>query len=607
MKKMVKDKRDKIILPILALLAAYALTAEFHAPFSGNHFETTIDYAIASVYELLGEYSFSFLLIWGLCFLFLAWTKEKAVRPVKPVPAGLPVLFSLFLLLGRSCHETGGWSYCFGSSVNFLKFMLVLAGYFILLRGILDVVTMLLEKKAFTGSQGHFWSTHGFARAFVLLCAVYFPFLLLAYPGNICWDAAGQIEQVIGQTGYSRHHPLFHTLLAGGLTGLGKKLLGSYEAGLFVYMLVQLAGLAAALASTISVLARRNLRKELLWALFLLYCITPVYSNMASTVVKDVPYASAVLGYIVCLALITENPGRLQNRGLAAGFAALQAGVILLRNNGIYVVLSSGAVIFFVLLRQKGWKAAGRRFLAAFTGGAAAGILLMNGLAFVCDARPGSRGEMLSVPFQQTARYLQLSGAEISGEERAAIQAVLGDVGELAAKYDPSTADPVKACFRREASAGEIVDYIKVWAKGLIKHPVVYAEGFLVHVYGWFSPETSNSVRYEADHGLLHQGGLFPNAEKILIFFYRFAARFPLTGVLENMGLAVWALFFLAFYQIKHGQWRYVLVGIPLWVSLLVCMASPGFLGHARYGFPILFSIPFLYGFTMTADKGVAG
>lgn len=231
----------------------------------------------------------------------------------------------------------------------------------------------------------------------------------------------------------------------------------------------------------------------------------------------------------------------------------------------------------------------------------------MNGLAFVCDAQPGSRGEMLSVPFQQTARYLQLSGAEISGEERAAIQAVLGDVGELAAKYDPSTADPVKACFRREASAGEIVDYIKVWAKGLIKHPVVYAEGFLVHVYGWFSPETGNSVRYEADHGLLRQGGLFPNAEKILIFFYRFAARFPLTGVLENMGLAVWALFFLAFYQIKHGQWRYVLVGIPLWVSLLVCMASPGFLGHARYGFPILFSIPFLYGFTMTADKGVAG
>lgn len=92
-----------------------------------------------------------------------------------------------------------------------------------------------------------------------------------------------------------------------------------------------------------------------------------------------------------------------------------------------------------------------------------------------------------------------------------------------------------------------------------------------------------------------------------MIFYYRFAARFTPVGVLENIGLAVWALAFLAFYQIRHGQGRYGLAGIPLWVSLLVCMASPGFLGHARYGFPILFSIPFLYGFTMTAkeEKGV--
>ncbi len=609
MRKLGKEKREKIVLPAWAFLAAYALTAEFHAPFFRNQFEAGIDYAIASVYELLGEYKFSFLLIWGLCILFFGWMKEKEVRPVKPVPAGLPVLFSLFLLLGRSYQETGNWGYCFGSPVNFLKFVLVLAGYSVLLRGILNAFTLFLENGTFTGTeeQTHFWSTHGFARAFVLLCAVYFPFLLLAYPGNICWDAAGQIEQVIGQTGYSRHHPLLHTLLSGGMTEVGKRLLGSYEAGLFAYMLLQLAGLAAALASTIAVLAKRNMRKELLWVLFLLYCITPVYSNMASTVLKDVPYASAVVGYIVCLSLITEKPERLKSIRLAAGFAALQVCVILLRNNGVYVVLASGIAVFPVLLKRNGWKEAGRRFLGTFAGGAAAGILLMAGLAFVCDAQAGSRGEMLSVPFQQTARYLQLYGREISGEEKEAIEAVLGDVEELAGKYDPSTADPVKACFRRDASTGEIFAYIKAWARGLIKHPGVYVEGFFAHIYGWLSPEISNSTRYEADHGLLRQGGLFPNAEKILIFCYRFAARFTPVGVLENIGLAVWALFFMTFYQIRHGQGRYGLAGIPLWVSLLVCMASPGFLGHARYGFPILFSIPFLYGFTMTAkeDMGV--
>ena len=54
---------------------------------------------------------------------------------------------------------------------------------------------------------------------------------------------------------------------------------------------------------------------------------------------------------------------------------------------------------------------------------------------------------MMSLPFQQTARYLLLYQQEITPEERAAIEAVLGDVGTVADKYDPASADPVKALF----------------------------------------------------------------------------------------------------------------------------------------------------------------
>lgn len=594
---------------IRAFLAAYALSAVFHAPFFRYYYETGIDYAIAFIYELLGEYDFSFLLHFGLCALFLSWMEEKAGRPIKPVPSGLAVIFSLFLLLGRSYHEIGSWGYCFGSPVNFIKFLLALAGYSILFGSILNLITVLLEKIPFTCTEKHFWSVNGFRRAFIILCAVYLPFLILAFPGNVCWDAAGQIEQVILQSGYSTHHPLAHTLLMGGLTELGKRLLGSYEAGLFCYMLLQLAALAAALASTIAVLAKRQARKELLWALLILYCITPVYSNMASTALKDVPYSSAMVGYIICLALITECPGRLKKFGFAAGFAALQVGVILLRNNGIYVILLSGVVLTVFFLKQYGWRTAGGRFLGILGGSVAVGLLLTVLLARCCGAEAGSKGEMLSLPFQQTARYLQYYGEEITPEEKEAIEAVLGDTRELALQYNPSSADYVKACFRKEASTGELLAYLKQWGYGLTKHPGVYVEAFLVHVYGWFSPEISNSLRYEADYDQIRRGGLFPNAEKILIFYYRFAARFTPLGVLENIGLAVWALFFLVFYQKKHGQGRYIPAGSPLWVSLLICMASPVFMGHARYGFPILFSIPYLYGFMMTAkdNEGVNG
>ena len=93
-----------------------------------------------------------------------------------------------------------------------------------------------------------------------------------------------------------------------------------------------------------------------------------------------------------------------------------------------------------------------------------------------------------------------------------------------------------------------------------------------------------------------------------MIFYYRFAARTPL-GLLENVGASVWALFLLAFYQRRRGLSAALCAGAPLWVSLLICMASPCFLGHPRYAFPILFTVPFLYGFTLTlapADRKAA-
>ncbi|MDE6516807.1 MAG: hypothetical protein K2L18_03025, partial [Acetatifactor sp.] len=112
-----------------AFLTAYALSMAFHVPFTVAQYETGIDYAIAAIYELLGEYDFSFLLIFGLCVLFYRCMEEKAGRPKKPMPAGLAVVFSLFLLVGRSYQETGGWGYCFGSPVNLVKFLMALSGY----------------------------------------------------------------------------------------------------------------------------------------------------------------------------------------------------------------------------------------------------------------------------------------------------------------------------------------------------------------------------------------------------------------------------------------------------------------------------------------------
>ncbi len=62
---------------IKAYLSAFAITVKFHAPLEMADYEDRLDFIIASVYELLGEYQFSLLLVFGLC-CFLYWHMERA-------------------------------------------------------------------------------------------------------------------------------------------------------------------------------------------------------------------------------------------------------------------------------------------------------------------------------------------------------------------------------------------------------------------------------------------------------------------------------------------------------------------------------------------------
>lgn len=585
---------------VKSFLTAYALCAVFHAPLNPAQYETGIDYAIASIYELLGAYDLKFLLTMLLCAFCYGHAARRGADSGNCSSMVLAGFFSFCLLMGQSCHEAGDCSYLVGSGVNFLKSALAFAGYACLFHALIGLAFTALSSHAFTGDKEHFFTRHAFAKSFLILFGAYLPFLILAFPGNLCWDAIGQIEQVIGDAAYSTHHPLFHTLIMGGLVKAGQALLRSPEAGLFVYMLLQDAALAAALAATIAAVARRGARFSLLLAMLLLYCLTPVYSNIASTALKDVPYSACVIVYVVWLALLLERPGRIGDRKFVISFFFIQLGVILLRNNGMYVILLSGIAAFLYLYGKYGRRERLRSLFALFGGSVLTARLILSLLAFACSASPGSMGEMMSLPFQQTARYLQLYREEIDPEEQAAIEALLGDVSAVAAKYNPASADPVKALFDRSAGPAQLQAYLKAWFRGFLKHPGTYFEAFFLHVYGWFDPAVANSIRYEAEsYEPIRQGGLFPNAEKLLIFYYRFAGR-TLAGFFENVGVAVWALFFLTFYQKRRGQRAAVRAGAPLWTSLLICMASPCFFGHPRYAFPILFTLPFLYGFTLT-------
>lgn len=82
------------------------------------------------------------------------------------------------------------------------------------------------------------------------------------------------------------------------------------------------------------------------------------------------------------------------------------------------------------------------------------------------DVQPGGIQEMLSVPFQQTARFVKYYGDELSEEDKEAINHIL-DYNQLAEKYNPDKSDPVKDTIRKEITKTEWKAYINVYLKML--------------------------------------------------------------------------------------------------------------------------------------------
>lgn len=100
---------------------------------------------------------------------------------------------------------------------------------------------------------------------------------------------------------------------------------------------------------------------------------------------------------------------------------------------------------------------------------------------------------MLSVPFQQTARYLREYPDDVTASEKKAINRIL-DYDVLAEKYNPELSDPVKITFRFRDNDddpkldGYMKDYFKAWFAMLRRHPGVYIQATLNNIYSYNDP-----------------------------------------------------------------------------------------------------------------------
>jgi hypothetical protein len=450
-------------------------------------------------------------------------------------------LFTYFMVFGYSYSIVGNSSLVFN---NILVSIFKIFSYYTLFNFSIKAFYNYITKIKFKNSSNKFIeliNKHPFLFSFIFITICYIPYMISFYPVVINYDAANQIKEVMGMhTRYldsvvlldpsmtiTNFNPILHTFLLGGLFKLGHSI-GNVNFGLFLYSIVQITIFVSALAYSIYYMKKEKVNDKLIMITLFIYALVPFFPFYAMTAVKDTIFSAILFVYIIKLYDIIKNNQTTKSYII---FFIISLLMVLMRNNGIYIIFLS---IPFMILVLK----AKRRQLGAVL----FGIVILYGaynsvlLPHFKIANTSVR-EVLSIPFQQTARFVKYHDDLVSEEDKAIIDKIL-TYDTLGERYLPRLSDPVKNEFNKHYTNEDLNEYFGVWFKHLLKRPDVYVNATINNVYGYFYPNTRNWYVYTGLNEKLPEAGFdyhfndFKTGRNILSDYAEYYRYIPAIGLL---------------------------------------------------------------------------
>ena len=515
----------------------------------------------------------------------------------------ISTLFSLFMLIGNTFNKTNSLELMIGNIYLIFLTIVRFIGYYLLFNVIINKLFEFTNHKIFKNNSLKLFNKYPFISSIIILIICWLPYIISFYPAILSPDPSNQIKQFFKiKTHYNdsvimldkdvlitNHHPVFHTFLLGSCVKIGK-FLGSTNLGLFIYSLIQISILVSTLAFTIKYMNKLNTPIWLRICTLIIYAITPVFPLYAMSPVKDTIFSSFIILYIIFIFDLVKYQSLNIKKCIYVNFLIL--GIMLFRNNGYHVILLSFP---FILLSNKKYL---RKLLCLFL----IPILIYKGYINVLLPKMhipnGSIREVLSIPFQQTARFVLYHEEELSNEDKEIIDKIL-DISDLKERYNPTFADPVKNKFNKFTTNDDLKNYFKVWFKGFIRHPITYIEATLNNTFGYFYPNTHNwYIYYKYDSRLKDAGfdyhyNSFKTSRNILSSYGVIFPYIPILGSIINIGFNSWIIILIFGFLVKLKQYKYLSFLIPSIILILVCIASP-VNTYFRYALPNIFSMPII-------------
>ncbi len=538
--------------------------------------------------------------------LFIFYKKYLYKFQRKTTYTIIAIIFSLLMVFGYSYDTVHNASLVLGNPGSILFSILKVVGYFTLFNTAILLFDNIINEKKLDNYKlpkvCSSFSKHPFLFSFIVMLICYLPYIIAFYPVIINYDAANQIKEVMGMhTRYmdsvillnpnmtiTNFNPIIHTFLIGGLFKFGY-MLGNVNFGMFLYSIVQVTIVISVFAYSIYYLNKIKVNKLLIMIVLGIYSLVPLFPLYAMTAVKDVIFSSLVFLYIIKLYDIIKNEQAIKDYIL---FAILILLIILFRNNGIYTIILTLPVLIFIkkdILKEV-------LLILLFT------IAMYIGYNKVLlpsfEIANTSIREVLSVPFQQTARLVKYRDKDIDEEDKIIIDKVL-DYSDLGERYETDLSDQVKNKFNKYTTDEELKDYFGVWLKYLLKYPVIYIDATINNIYGYFYPNTSKWYVYTGLNEKLPEAGFdyhFNDLSGLRLVLSGYAESFPyipVVGSIANIGLLVWFHILLIGMLIVNKLKKYIIILLPSITFILVCVVGPANT-YFRYVLPCVFALPFI-------------
>lgn len=525
----------------------------------------------------------------------------------------LSFVFSLTSTIGWVFCAYPGEDLCFKSAYKpfiltgvFAGFLIAYKLIFVLLGYLSGIIKRECSHPVKQRSVSYFiFDKHPFA-IFLFISVLMYGFWWFAFfPGTLHPDMTPHLYQGLGVQSLNKIAPIFLTKVVGFIMTVAKVYFLNDNVGAMVYV----AGLLMLQCLTVGyifvIFKKIGTPYSIRWLACIYFFIIPVYSVWVVNFGKDTPYYLFVLLFTCILAdcLITyKKTGNVKWWSFAL-LIIVCLGASWTRNNGSAIVITS-LIITALCYKKLRLKLLTSCMIC---------ILVLAGFDMFLNGHyeisPSPKGESYSLPLQTYASYLGEYYEELDAEEfNLVLELFSASPAEVAALYDPMTADPVKNRFILYPSSEQLKDFWRCYREDFFEHPGVFTRGFFRHVYGYFYPGQecySNRIAiytldFLTEHFSFKYAWNDSPLREWLIDYSEGVYHLPIVNYIYRPGSQMLILFSLAASILSGKRKRLVCVLIPSMLMIFVVFSPVN--AYFRYMLPVFVALPVNLAWTFHAS-----